>query len=488
MSGLIILGTVAAYFGLLLLISRFTGKKADNDTFFRGNRQSPWYLVAFGMIGTSLSGVSFVSVPGMVAYTQMTYLQMCIGFFFGYLAVAYVLLPLYYRMNLTSIYSYLHSRFGPVAHQTGAGFFLLSKMVGAAARLYLTCLILQRFVFDEIGVPYTGTVLITLFLVWLYTRRNGIRTLVWTDAIQTLCLVTALIIILGIVASRMGLDMEGLWHTVRHSTNGRIFVFDDWISKQNFWKQFFSGVFIVIVMTGLDQDMMQKNLTCKNLKDAQKDMCSYGFCFIPINFLFLALGVLLYIFVEQQGIQIPNNSDDLLPMLASEGYLGASVLILFTIGIVAAAFSSVDSALTALTTTFCIDILGIERKNLEKTKAERLRRQVHLWIVIVFTSFTLLFKSLNNTSVIDSIYIMASYTYGPLLGLFCFGLFTRRIPRDRYVPIVAISSPIICYLLNIYIPMWTGYSFGYELLMLNGMLTFAGLWCLSNKRQTQTLS
>ena len=484
MNEIITIVTILGYFLLLLLVSHLTARDSSNDSFFRAGRRSPWFLVAFGMIGTSVSGVSFVSVPGYVGVTQMTYLQMCIGFFFGYLVIAFLLLPMYYRRGLTSIYSYLEQRFGLASQKSGSVLFLLSKMTGACARFYLVCLILQQFVFERFGVPFIVTVLIILVLVWLYTRRAGIRTLVYTDSLQTLCMLTALVVVIVLVMGKMNLDWGALCQTVSESEYSRIFVWDDWMSKQSFWKQFLSGVFVAIVMTGLDQDMMQKNLTCKNLREAQKDVCTYGVFFIPVNFLFLVLGVLLYTFAAGQGIDVPAKTDQLFPMLVQEGWFGYGVTVLFVLGIAADAFSSVDSALTALTTSFCIDILDIEKKQLDEVRATRIRRRVHIAVVFVFVIFTLIFKALNSTSVIDAIYIMASYTYGPLLGLFAFGLFTHKMPRDRFIPVVCVLSPVICYALSVIVPQYTGYQFGYELLMLNGLLTFAALWGLSLRHRT----
>ena len=484
MNEIITIVTILGYFLLLLLVSHLTARDSSNDSFFRAGRRSPWFLVAFGMIGTSVSGVSFVSVPGYVGVTQMTYLQMCIGFFFGYLVIAFLLLPMYYRRGLTSIYSYLEQRFGLASQKSGSVLFLLSKMTGACARFYLVCLILQQFVFERFGVPFIVTVLIILVLVWLYTRRAGIRTLVYTDSLQTLCMLTALVVVIVLVMGKMNLDWGALCQTISESEYSRIFVWDDWMSKQSFWKQFLSGVFVAIVMTGLDQDMMQKNLTCKNLREAQKDVCTYGVFFIPVNFLFLVLGVLLYTFAAGQGIDVPAKTDQLFPMLVQEGWFGYGVTVLFVLGIAAAAFSSVDSALTALTTSFCIDILDIEKRQLDEVRATRIRRRVHIAVVFVFVIFTLIFKALNSTSVIDAIYIMASYTYGPLLGLFAFGLFTHKMPRDRFIPVVCVLSPVICYALSVIVPQYTGYQFGYELLMLNGLLTFAALWGLSLRHRT----
>ena len=484
MNGLYILLILAAYFALLLLVARLTSTRPDNDAFFRGNRRSPWPLVAFGMIGASLSGVTFVSVPGMVKSIDMTYLQTCMGFFAGYLVIAHVLLPLYYRLRLTSIYTYLGNRLGRQAYRTGASFFLLSKLLGASLRLYLVCLILQEFIFDAYGIPFAVTATTIVGLIWLYTHRCGIRTIVWTDTLQTFFLLLTLVLIVVAVASTLRLDARGLWDAVTTDTHSRVFVFDDWISKQNFFKQFFSGVFITIVMTGLDQDMMQKNLTCRNLKEARKNMYCYGFSFLPVNFLFLSLGILLLLAANQLGLPVPERGDDLLPMFAAGGYLGYGVLTCFTIGILAAAFSSADSALTALTTSVCIDLLDVEKKT--KEEAERRRRQVHVLLSVLFVGCILGFKFIDSPNVIDTLYTMTSYTYGPLLGLFAFGLFTRRTPRGPYVPVVAVASPVICYITARVVSLHTDYSFGYELLMLNGLLTFAGLALISIHAKKQT--
>lgn len=478
MNGIFILITIIIYFGILLGISRITAHShSDNDAFFRGNRQSPWYIVSFGMIGASLSGVTFVSVPGMVKNIDMTYMQTCMGFFFGYLIIAHVLLPLYYRLNLTSIYTYLGQRIGRYSYKTGASFFLISKMLGAAARLYLVCIILQHYVFDAYNIPFAVTAIGTVALIWLYTHKSGIRTIVWTDSLQTLCLLLALGLILYNLADKLNLNFEGVIDTIKNSSERRIFVFDDWQSKQNFFKQFFSGIFITIVMTGLDQDMMQKNLSCRNLKEAQKNMYCYGISFVPVNLLFLSLGILLMVAATQTNIAIPAKGDDLLPMFAAGGHLGYAVLVFFTIGIIAAAFSSADSALAALTTSFCIDILNTDK--LKENEAVRIRKITHIGISTIFVICILIFEAIDSQSVIDTIYTLASYTYGPLLGLFCFGLFTKLKPRDRYVPYIAIASPVVCYMIDILTFNVTGYKFGYEMLMFNGLLTFMGLAALS---------
>lgn len=463
--------TVLAYFAVLFGISRLTARRGNNDTFFRANRRSPWYMVAFGMVGASISGVTFVSVPGMVTRIDMTYMQTCLGFVFGYLVVAFVLLPLYYRLNLTTIYSYLGTRLGPRAYKTGASFFLLSKMTGAVVRFYVVCMLMQQFVLDDLGVPFVVTVTAMVGLIWLYTRQGGIKTLVWTDTFQTLCLFGALLLIIWYVAGELGLTAGEVVGRIARDPHSRMFVFDDWLSKQNFWKQFLSGVFIVIVMTGLDQDMMQKNLTCKTLREAQKDMCSYGLAFVPANLLFLSLGVLLVMLAQSQG-QPVQLGDQLLP--AFIGQHGLAVMVPFTIGILAASFSSADSALTALTTSYCVDIRG-------RAADERLRKRTHLGMSLLFVVLILVFRVLNSTSVIDAIYVMCGYTYGPLLGLFAFGMLTRRQPRDRYVPAICIASPLLCFAIDLAVARLTGYRFGYELLMLNGALTFVALLVSGSK-------
>ena len=449
---------ILGYFAVLFAISRLTARRATNDTFFRGNRQSPWYMVAFGMVGASISGVTFVSVPGMVTSIDMTYMQTCLGFILGYIAVAFILLPLYYRLNLTTIYSYLGKRMGQRAYKTGASFFLLSKMIGAVVRFYVVCMILQQFVFDDMGVPFVITVTGMVALIWLYTRGGGIKTLVWTDTFQTVCLFTALLLIIYKVVGQLGMTIPEAVSAIAADEHSRMFVMDDWVSKQNFWKQFLSGVFIVIVMTGLDQDMMQKNLTCKSLKEAQKDMCTYGVAFVPANLLFLSLGVLLMMQGES-GV-----SDTLLPGFVERS--GLSVLI---------PFSSADSALTSLTTSYCVDIRG-------RAGDEQLRKRAHLMISILFVVMILLFRLLNSTSVIDAIYTICGYTYGPLLGLFAFGMMTHRTPRDHYVPYICIASPLVCYAIDAITWHVAGYRFGYELLMMNGALTFLALLAVSSPR------
>jgi Na+/proline symporter len=482
MSNFTFLIVIAIYFALLLLISYITGRKqSDNKTFFLANRQSLWWIVAIGMIGSSISGVSFVSVPGMVGKIDFTYMQTVFGFFFGYIVIAKVLLPLYYKLNLTTIYTYLAQRIGKRAYKTGASFFLLSKIIGAATRLYIVALILQLLMFDSLKVPFTITVLGTVFLIWLYTFRNGIKTIIWTDTLQTFVMIVALVIIMIQVFSRIDFGETGVVSQLVNYEHTRIFVFDDWYSKQNFFKQFFSGIFIAIVMTGLDQDMMQKNLSCKNLHEAQKNMYWYGFAFIPVNLIFLLLGAGLLLFATQNQIILPENTDEILPFLASN-YLGNITFIIFAVGIIAAAFSSADSALAALTTSFYVDILNIKNKT-EKQEI-RYRLLIHTGISVLFALVIIAIKALNSQSIIDLIYTIASYTYGPLLGMFAFGLFTKRQTNDSVVPYVAVLSPAICYFLNFLFTKYLSYQFGYELLMLNGLITFMGLYFCRKKEIT----
>ena len=473
-----VLAAMSAYFLLLLFVSRRSGSTNNNDTFFRAGHSSHWGMVAFGMIGASISGVSLVSVPGWVGTTGMTYLQMCFGFILGYAAVAFLLLPLYYRLRLTSIYGYLGQRFGQRAHRTGSLFFIISKLTGAAARMYLACLVLHEFVARPLGIPFPLTVLVPLLLIWCYTRRNGIAALVRTDVLQTACLLLSAAILLWAAADVLGLDLQGTITTIRRSPLSRVWEWDAQ-SPQAFWRQFLSGVFIVIVMTGLDQDMMQKNLTCRSLREAQRDMCTYGLCFVPVNLLLLGLGVLLHSVCMAKGLAIPSRGDELLPTVIASGVLGAWVTIPFSIGLIAAAFSSADSALTSLTTSVCVDLLQLERKDTNEAQQSRQRSLVHICIVALFLACILVFYEVGSGSVIDLIYRLASYTYAPLLGLYAFGILTRRRPADRAIPYVALATPALCAALDYLAPQYLNYHFGYELLMVGGALTFLGLWATS---------
>jgi SSS family transporter len=472
MSPLNIILVVVGYFSLLLCISYFTSRKADNKAFFLGNKQSPWYVVAFGMIGASLSGVTFISVPGWVSSTGLSYMQMVFGYMLGYIVVANILLPLYYRLNLTSIYSYLKGRFGMVSYKTGASFFLLSRTIGASFRLFLMANVLQITVFDAWGVPFALTVLVTIMLIWLYTFKGGIKTIIWTDSLQTLFMLLAVGISIYLIMDKLDLSAASLVSSLGDQAYGEIFEFDDWSSKQHFVKQFFTGAFITIVMTGLDQDMMQKNLSCKNLKEAKKNMYWYGFAFIPANLLFLLLGALLLMFAQHEGIAIPERGDDLFPMLATQ-HLGPVVGLFFLVGLMAAAYSSADSALTSLTTSFTVDILGADENDEVKTK--KLRTRSHLLFSFILLIVILIFRVINDDSVISAIFTVAGYTYGPLLGLYAFGLFTSIQVKDKWVPLVTIAAPILCYIFAQNSMDWFGFKLGFELLMLNGLLTFLGL-------------
>ena len=481
MNGTLILIIILCYFGVLYLISHLIGRKhSGNAAFFLGNRKSPWYIVAFGMIGTSLSGVTFVSVPGMVGKFDMTYMQMVFGFLLGYVVIAFVLLPLYYKLNVTSIYSYLDNRIGKRAYKTGAGFFLLSRTIGAAARLYVAVLILQTFVFDAWNIPFALTAAGFLLMIWLYTHKSGIRAIVWTDILQTFFLITALIIIIWQVSKGLNLDFGGIVTSIKESPHSKIFVFDDWVSRQNFFKQFISGCFVTIAMTGIDQEMMQKNLSCKNLREAQKNVCTYSLFFVPVNFLFLCLGILLINYASANNIQLPALGDDILPMLVTSDHFGFLATIFFIIGIIAVTFASSDSALTGLTTSICVDVLNISQH--EEKKAKKLRLGVHLAISIAFIGIMLIFKAINNTSVIDAIYMIASYTYGPLLGLFTFGILFKRQTRDKLVPYICVISPILCFAINILLKKTINYQLGYELLIVNALFVVIGLLLFSRRR------
>lgn len=476
----LVFSALALYILLLVVFTRFVKSNGDNNAFFRAGRKSPWLLVAFGMIGASVSGVSLVSVPGWVGRSGMTYFQMCLGFLAGYVVIAFVLLPLYYRLRLTSIYSYLAQRLGRRSHLTGASFFLLSKLTGAAARLYLTCIVLHEMAICPLGLPFWFTVGVVLLAIFLYTRGGGIENIVRTDALQTFCLLASTFCIIWVVSAKMNLTPSGIAETIAQSPMGRMFCWEP-SSTQFFLRQFINGMFITIVMNGLDQDMMQKNLTCTSLRNAQKNMCLYGVCILPVNLLFLVIGVLLYTFAQQEGIALPDAGDRLLPMLVRSGALGTIVVFPFTIGITAAALSSADSAMTSLTTSICVDILRVEREGFDPKRALQLRHRVHAAVALAFALCITLFHIAGSGTIIDTIYRLAGYTYGPLLGLFCFGLFTRRRVMDKAVPYIAIASPIICALLDNLAPVLWNYHFSYELLLLNALLTFLALLCCSRQ-------
>lgn len=479
MSPLSVIITIAAYFVILFTVSYIAGRKADNDGFFTGNRKSSWYVVAFAMIGSSISGVTYVSVPGMVASSNFGYLQMVLGFIAGQIIIAYVLVPLFYRMNLVSIYEYLENRFGMASYRTGAWFFFISKMLGAAVRLFLVCLTLQLLVFEPLALPFLLNVIITVGLVWLYTFRGGVKSLIWTDSLKTFCLVVSVVLCIAYIASDLNLSFGGMLSTIYDSEMSRTFFFDDVDSKQFFFKQFLAGAFTMIAMTGLDQDMMQRNLSCRNFKDSQKNMITSAISQFFIILLFLMLGVLLYTYASSRGISV-DKSDELFPVIATGGYFPIIVGVLFIVGLISSAYSAAGSALTALTTSFTVDILGTKGKSEEQVV--KMRKRVHEGMAVVMGITIFIFNLLNNTSVIDAVYILASYTYGPILGLFAFGIFMKQSVRDRYIPLVAIVSPILCFILQKNSETWFGgYQFSYELLIFNALFTFIGLCLLIRK-------
>lgn len=467
------------YFGALMLMAHFTSKGADSDAFFTGNRSSPWYLVAFGMIGTSLSGVTFISVPGAVGSGYFSYFQIVLGYLFGYAFIAYVLMPIYYKMNLVSIYGYLEQRLGFYSYKTGSFFFLLSRTIGAAFRLFLVAEVLQIALFDAWGIPFEITVFITLALIWIYTFKGGIKTIVWTDSFQTIFLIGAVVISVFLIKDKLELDFSGLCKIVSESKYSQVF-FWDIKSSQYFFKQFISGVFVAIVMTGLDQDLMQKNLTCKNIKEAQLNMSVFCVILIFVNFLFLTLGALLYIYSEQNGITIPAKSDQLFPYLAFN-HFGIVAGTLFLLGIIAASYASADSALASLTTAFCIDFLNFATIKDEKQKNKQ-KLFTHIAFTFLLFIVILVFKQINNQNVITAVFKAAGYTYGPLLGLFFFGLFTKYKVKDNLVPFICCASPILCFFINLYSKeLLGGYVFGFEILLLNGAFTFLGMMCVRKK-------
>lgn len=469
-----------SYFGLLLCLSYFTSKGANNQSFFIGNRQSPWYLVAFGMIGTSLSGVTFISVPAWVESAQFSYMQMVLGYLLGYAVIAFVLLPLYYRLELTSIYKYLEQRFGFWSYKTGAFYFILSRSLGAAFRLYLVATVLQLAIFDAWGVPFWFSVAITILLIWVYTFKGGIKTIVWTDSLQTLFMLAAVGITIWQIGLKLDVEIGEIAELVRDSDYSKTFFFEDWKDSKFFWKQFISGAFITIVMTGLDQDMMQKNLSIRSLKEAKWNIFSFSTVLVLVNLFFLSLGALLFIYANHIGLSIPEQSDEIYPLLALKGYLGPLAALFFILGLTAAAYSSADSALTALTTSVCIDLIGIDR--LEEAKAIRLRKRVHVLMSFILFIIILIFAMVNDENVISSLFKAAGYTYGPLLGMYAFGMIHRRPLLDKAVPLVCLLAPILTYFLNLKAPVWfNGFEFGYEIIVINGLLTYLGLAILSTR-------
>ncbi len=487
MSSTQILILIGAYFLLLLLISYFTGKNDSNTDFFKAGKQSPWYLVAFGMVGASLSGVTFISVPGWVEASKFGYFQVVLGYLVGYFVVAFLLLPIYYKLNLTSIYEYLLNRFGAVSHKTGAFFFFVSRVLGAAFRLYLVAIVLQQFVFDDFGIPFEITVVISILLIWIYTNRGGIKTIVWTDTLQTTFMIAAVVLSIIFITKELDWSFGGFLASDELKNYNRILFTDDILARNHFIKSFLGGMFVTICMTGLDQDMMQKNLTCKTLKDAQKNMVSFSFVLVGVTFLFMLLGALLFIYSNQNDIAIPlmdgkPKTDLLFPEIALNSGLGLTLSITFMLGLIAAAYSSADSALTSLTTSFCVDFLNLEKQ--PTTEQKRTRKRTHIVMSLVLILVIIIFKYILSSNIIDSLLTVAGYTYGPLLGLFAFGIFTKHEINDKWVWLVAVLAVVLIAILGSLKPEYLfGYELGYELLPLNGLLTFFGLWCI---RRTPT--
>ena len=479
MNSFLILLIVGVYFLSLFVISQVTKGKSDSQTFFSGNRNSKWYIVAFGMVGASLSGITFISVPGDVGAINFTYFQVVIGYLIGYFVVAYLLLPIYYKKGLTSIYEFLGDRFGKFSHKTGAIFFFISRVLGASFRLFLVAIVLQEFIFDQWKIPFEITVTFSIILIWLYTFQGGIKTVIWTDTIQTFFMILSVLISIFFITNSFDQTLFEFLNSEFYSKKSQVFIFDDFYNKSYFMKSFLGGMFITICMTGLDQDMMQKNLTCKNLRDAQKNMIVFSFVLVFVTFIFLVLGSILFKYVEINDVQIPDlngrpNTDLLFPLIAFSGDFGFVLPIVFLIGLVAAAYSSADSALTSLTTSFCVDFLNIERYNQKKQK--KIRVIIHVLMSIILLLTIVVYKNLLSTSVIDSLLIIAGFTYGPLLGLFSFGIFTNHKIHDNYSIIVCILSVIFTSLI-FYDPLsiFEKYQIGYELLPINGLITFLGL-------------
>jgi Na+/proline symporter len=479
MSPVLIVVCVASYTLLLFLITGITSRKATNSSFFTGNKSSRWYVVAYGMIGASLSGVTFMSVPGRVGSTQFSYLILVLGYFVGYLIIAFVLMPMYYRLNLTSIYGYLEQRFGFHAYKTGAFFFILSRTIGASFRMFLVINVLQTFVFEKMGVPFAVTVASFILLILLYTYEGGIKTIVWTDTLQTTFMLLALGISIVLIARQLNLPLIDLFKSVKASEYSKI-IFTGWLDKRSFVKQFISGIFICVTMTGMDQEMMQKNLSCRNLKEAQKNMISFGLVLIIVNFLFLLLGAIIYFYAQAKGMQIPSKTDDLFPIIALN-HLGEFAGIVFVIGLISAAYPSADGALTSLTTSICVDFLHFQTRDDEAGK-KKIRHLVHISFALLLLTVVVFFKSLNDSAILEKLFTAAGYTYGPLLGLFAFGLFTNLPVKDKWTPYICIAAPLMCYFLNMYSKqLLGGYEFGFELLPINGLITFFGLWLARKK-------
>ncbi len=482
----IILGIVAGYFLLLIFIAWVTSRHSDNSDFFVNGRRSQWWLVAIGMIGSSLSGVTFISIPGVVGaggHNQaFSYMQVVLGYLLGYMTISLVLMPLYYRLNLISIYGYLGMRFGPTSYKTGSAFFMLSRLIGSAFRMYLAVMVLHGLLGAPFGIPFFVTVMIAISLIWIYTFKGGIRTIVFTDTLQTFCMLGAVILTIVAITNQLDISIWDIPHSVRDAGFAKVFFFEGgWSDENNFFKQFLSGALITIVMTGLDQDMMQKNLSCKNIGEAQKNMFTFSVILIIANFLVLTMGALLWMYLAHLHLEAPARPDQLYPMLAMN-HLPVYIAIAFIIGLVASAYNSADGTLTALTTTVCLDFIGFDKSTntLTEEKKTMIRRRVHILMAVVFACVILFFQVINKGSVINELFRAAGFTYGPLLGLFAFGLLMKRKVKDKYVIIVCVLAPVLSYFLNAYsATLFQGLTFGFLILAVNGLLTFVGLYLIS---------
>ena len=500
MTPLSVIVTVLAYIAVLFIVAYWSGRKTDNAGFFTGNRKTPWFIAAFAMVGAAISGVTFISVPGSVAADGFSYMQMVLGFFVGYLIIAFVLIPLFYRMNVVSLYEYLDTRFGVMSHKTGAWFFFISKMLGAALRAYVVCAVLQLLVFDQYNLPFVWNMIIMMLLVWLYTKQGGVKSIVWTDTLKTVCLIGSVVLCIVFIMKDMGLSFSSMTSQIADHEYSKMFFFDDVDDSRYFWKKFLAGIFMVIAMTGLDQDMMQRTLSCKNPKDSQKNLIISILMQMVVIFLFLVLGVLLFIFlsrenivtgteslfpmVDASGTPVIDKSDQVFSFIAVNGGFPAIVGILFVLGLISSTYSAAGSALTALTTSYTVDILEGTKKY-DDQKLTKVRKRVHIGMTVIMGLAILVFNRWGNDSVINLVYSVASYTYGPILGMFAFGILFKAKVNDRYMPLVAIIAPILSFVIQKFAPViFNGYQIGFELLIINALLTMIGMAMLIRKKES----
>lgn len=480
MTPTIVIATIIGYFCLLFMISYFASRKSDNATFFTGNRKNPWILVSIAMIGAAISGVTFISVPGMVVNSGYSYLQMCLGFIVGYFLIAFVLVPMFYRRRLVSIYGYLGERFGVATYRSGAWFFFISKMLGASVRFLVVCVVLNSLVFEPLGIPFVVNVIVTIALIWLYTFNGGVKAIIWTDTLKSVCLILSVVLCIYFIAKGLGFSIGEMINAVAADDTSKVFYFDDPKAGTYFWKQFLAGVFMVIATTGLDQDMMQRNLACKDSKESQKNMIVSSIMQFFVIALFLVLGTLLVMYIKQpaSGIAMPEKTDEIFGLVASNPAMPIAVGILFVVGLIAAAYSAAGSALTSLTTSFTVDILDGQKRYADD-KLTKVRKIVHVGMSVVMGIVIIIFYYMSNQDAISAVYTLASYTYGPILGLFVFGMFSRRQVRDKLVPVVCIAAPVLSWVIQYVLDKEWGYKTSFELLIINALITAAGMWLLS---------